>query len=64
MTPKGKKTAIIVGSLLVIGGAVTFLLWKNKKGPFKPKGSNLPPPPPVESAPVVTQTSSGGSSGG
>ena len=64
MTPKGKKTAIIVTSLLAIGGAVTFLLWKNKKGPFKDKSLPPPPPPPVESAPVVTQTSSGGSSGG
>lgn len=65
MTPKGKRNTIIAVSLLAIGGAVTFLLYKNKKGPFKPKESELPPLQILDSTPVVVNNvSSGGSSGG
>ena len=31
MTPEGKKKAIIIGSLLVIGGVVGYLLYKKRK---------------------------------
>lgn len=31
MTPKGKKTAIIITSLLAIGGIISYFLWKHKK---------------------------------
>lgn len=31
MTPKGKKTAIIITSLLAIGGVIGYFLWRHKK---------------------------------
>lgn len=66
MTPKGKRNTIIAVSLLAIGGAVTFLLYKKKKGPFKVKDPVLPQLPQTDSSPqiVYVDSPSGGGSGG
>lgn len=65
MTPKGKKTLIIISSLLVIGGVVGYFLWKRKKdkdkeGKDKEGQPDLPPSPSIDTG--VKDVRTGGAS--